>query len=351
MSKICNSCGKTIDDNANVCPYCRGTTFRKANEVTVPSGDMVHRIFYWPYSQGNVLSKTKMASLAVFLFFLIVWIVDGAHPIAIGIAAFFGAVTYLIGLVIHKFKPQPLKAKIQHNDYGLAEDLKHLLFFWQDKNGNYVLSKTKIFSFLTFVIMFIAGLFTFKTLPIFSSIIFGLIFEIPVFIVGCLIHKLTFEHGPEREIPAKPKKEIKKEPEPEEVKGVIPQYVNYAVQLDELDSKFKSKDASTRELIAKRFEPPQLTYTRFITGVDKSKALFDKNMESARTMINLADSYSPRIAGEVETKINIMKSIIAKLDDLSNELILNEDLSNTGDVDNLIDDMDSLIKSVKDYEN
>ena len=121
--------------------------------------------------------------------------------------------------------------------------------------------------------------------------------------------------------------------------------------MDELDSKFTSKDASTRELIAKRFEPPQLTYTRFITGVDKSKDLFDKNMESARTMINLADSYSPRIAGEVETKINIMKSIIAKLDDLSNELILNEDLSKTGDVDSLIDDMDSLIKSVKDYEN
>ena len=39
-----------------------------------------------------------------------------------------------------------------------------------------------------------------------------------------------------------------------------------------------------------------------------------------------------------------------KLEDLSNELILNDDLSQTGDVDNLIDDMDSLINSVKDYD-
>lgn len=67
-------------------------------------------------------------------------------------------------------------------------------------------------------------------------------------------------------------------------------------------------------------------------------------------MINLADEYSPRIASEVESKIDILKSIIENLDDLSNELILNNNLSNKDDVDNLINDMDNLIDSVKDYE-
>ena len=67
------------------------------------------------------------------------------------------------------------------------------------------------------------------------------------------------------------------------------------------------------------------------------------------TMIELDDEYSPRIAGEIESKISILKSIIDKLDDLSEELILNENLSKKEDVDELIDDMDSLIDSVKQY--
>jgi hypothetical protein len=84
--------------------------------------------------------------------------------------------------------------------------------------------------------------------------------------------------------------------------------------------------------------------------VDKSAELFKKNMDSAYTMINLASEYSPRIAGEVESKIDILKAIIQKLDDLSNELVLNEDLSKKEDVDNLISEMDDLIQSVKNYD-
>jgi hypothetical protein len=41
---------------------------------------------------------------------------------------------------------------------------------------------------------------------------------------------------------------------------------------------------------------------------------------------------------------------IQKLDDLSNELVLNEDLSKKEDVDNLISEMDDLIQSVKNYD-
>ena len=128
--------------------------------------------------------------------------------------------------------------------------------------------------------------------------------------------------------------------------GVIP----ILVKLDELNSKFASKEKSTRDLIAKRFEPPQLTYTRFISGVDKSAELFKSNSDSAYTMISLTGEYSPRIAGEIEKKIDIMNKIVQKLDSLSNELIVNNDLSKKEDVDTIIDDMDNLIDSVKDYE-
>ena len=103
-------------------------------------------------------------------------------------------------------------------------------------------------------------------------------------------------------------------------------------------------------MIAKRFEPPQLTYTRFITGVDKSAKLFEKHRDSAYTMISLADEYSPRIASEIEAKIDIMKAITDKMDDLSSELIVSGNVTTTEDVDNLVADMDDLIDSVRDYE-
>ena len=67
-------------------------------------------------------------------------------------------------------------------------------------------------------------------------------------------------------------------------------------------------------------------------------------------MIHLAVEYSPRIAGEVESRIDILKGIIDKMDKLSNELVLNDDLTKDDDVEDLINQMDNLIKSVKDYD-
>ena len=355
MSKICDNCGKTVNDDAKFCPYCKNKTFRNKYEVTTPNDDIVHKAFYWQYSGGSVLSKTKIASISVFAFFFLMWLFSGAPPIFVVITLIFALATYLLGFAIHKFLGEPAFNKIRYNDYGLIQDLKHLLFYWQDRTGGYILSKTKIFSFAVFLLVFGLGLTTFNSLVVFSAILLALLFEIPVFVLGFLIHKLTLSDTSQHELPekkVKPKKvkDIKKVETASSNPQVIPEYVGYLSQLDDLNGKFASKEKSTRDLIEKRFEPPQLTYTRFISGVDKSSELFKKHSDSAYTMINLADEYSPRIAGEVETKIDILKSIIEKLDDLSNELILNNNLSNKDDVDNLINDMDNLIDSVKDYE-
>ena len=175
MTKICSKCGKTVDDDAKVCPYCRGLTFRRANEVTVPKNNVVHKIFYWPYSQGNVLSKTKLLSIAVFLYLILFWLESGISAVAVGLAIIFAALTYLIGYLVHRFRGTPKTARIQNNDYGLGTDIVHLLFYWQDRNGAYVISKTKCISFAVFIGMFIVGLFAFKNSIVFSAIIFGLL--------------------------------------------------------------------------------------------------------------------------------------------------------------------------------
>lgn len=324
-----------------------------SNEVALKENrDLIHKLFYWSYPEGNVLSKTKLASIAVFLFLFIIWTFAGTTLIYIPLSVFFAGITFLLGLAFHKMVAKPSALQIKNNDLGLVEDIKNLLFFWQDKNGNYIPSKTKIISFLVFVVMFILEVFTAKQYVLFVSIVFGLVFEIPAFMVGFAIHKLTFKDVPKKELPKRNEKPkpVQKVAEIPQKPQVIPEYLNYQIELDRLNSNFIKKEKSTRSLIEKRFEPPQLTYNRFIGGVDKSEELFKKNMDSAYTMINLASEYSPRIAGEVESKIDILKAIIQKLDDLSNELVLNEDLSKKEDIDNLISEMDDLIQSVKNYD-
>jgi len=324
-----------------------------SNELTLKNDkDWVHKLFYWTYPEGNVLSKTKLTAIIVFIFFFGIWASASADLIFIPLAIFFAGVTFILGFALHQIFAKPSANRIRNNDYGLLEDIKHLFFFWQDNNGNYIISKTKIISFLVFVLMFLLDLSILKSFDVFTAFIFGLIFEIPVFLVGAGIHKLTFKDSPKKEIPQRKvePKVVEKVAEIPLETSVIPEYLDYQIQLDSLNSKFIKKEKSTRSLIEKRFQPPQLTYNRFIGGVDKSSELFKKHIDSAYTMINLADEYSPRIAGEVESKISLLKAIIEKMDNLSNELVLNDELSKKEDVDNLISEMDDLIQSVKNYD-
>ncbi|WP_405293951.1 zinc ribbon domain-containing protein [Methanobrevibacter sp.] len=352
MSKICNNCGNSVDDAANFCPYCKGQSFRLRQEVAIPDNSIVHRMFYSAYDGHYVLSRGKVTSITVFLIFSLLALVSGAPVGILFFALLFGFLTYLIFYAIRKIIGKPSQVKITHNDYGLATDLKHLLLYWQNSDGDFVIAKTKIICHLVFLAFFFLG-GSLNLHNLFEMVLFGLIFEIPTFVLGFVVHKIINPNPKAKPKPVKPQKEIpekKPDPQPQETQnGVLPQYAGYKRQLDELESKFTAKDTSVREIIEKRFEPPQLTYTRFISGVDRSGELFNKNLSSARTMIDLADEYSPRIASEIESKIEILKAILGKLDDLSNELVVNENISKKEDVDGIIGDMDNLIKSVKDY--
>ena len=357
MSKICTNCGRTVNDRDNFCPDCRGTSFKNQYEVVSSDGSKVHKLFYWNYDGKYVISKAKVTGIITFLILSVGALASGAP---IGILFFAVVISFLIFVIcfaIHQMTPMPSQAKIDHGEYGLVTDLKHLFFFWQNNEGQYVLSKTKIISNLVFLLFFGASWFSpVPAMNLFVAILVGLFVEAPVFVVGYGIHKLTNSNPKAPEKYIEPKREpvrqkIPKTEKPKQVKsGIIPEYMGYATQLDGLNSKFAKKEKSTRNLIEKRFEPPQLTYTRFIGGVDKSAEIFKKQSDSAYTMINLADEYSPRIASEIESKIDIMESIIQKLDNLANELVLSDDISSREDVENVISEMDDLIDSVKDYD-
>ena len=358
--KICTNCGEKVDEDYNFCPNCKSQSFRKdlpaVRKASAPDS-LTHRLFYWNYDGEYVLAKSKVGAAAVLIVFLIATF---ASPYAAGmfvLALLFSVITFLLGYVAHYIRPKPEQAKLTYNDYGFLQDLVHLMFFWQNKNtGEYVLSKTKVFTVVIFVLITLfAVAMQFSLMSLVAGIIIGFFIDVPVFLIGFSIHKLTNPNptNPKRIEKQEPPKKVERKFKvfkrtPKEVESSP--FSGYETQLKDLKAEFKTKDKAARELIEKRFEPPQITYTRFITLVDKSSELFEKEAESAQTIIDLASEDSPRIRSELDSKIDILKSITSKIDELTNELILSMDSSEDADVDNLIDDMQDLISSVKDYD-
>ena len=124
----------------------------------------------------------------------------------------------------------------------------------------------------------------------------------------------------------------------------------YEKEIENLKVLFNVKQEVARELIKKRFEPPQITYDKFITTIDKSEKLFNMQADAATNIINLAAEDTPRVESEIETKIDSMKTIISQIEELTNELVINISSSESSEeVKNLLEDMENLTNSIKDY--
>ena len=109
---------------------------------------------------------------------------------------------------------------------------------------------------------------------------------------------------------------------------------------DDLFLLFESKEKIAREMIERRFPAPQLTNTKFNSVLDSCKEVVESQVE----ILN-AITPTDKTKYEIASRKKLIKQVISKVDDLTNELILSEE-SNLEDV---IDEMDNLINSVKDY--
>lgn len=124
----------------------------------------------------------------------------------------------------------------------------------------------------------------------------------------------------------------------------------YENDINNLKVLYDVKEKVVRDLIKKRFAPPQITYDKFISIIDSSHKLFYQQLDASQNIINLAAEDTPRIRGELENKIGNMKTIIGQIEDLTNELVINMSSDEESDeVKNLIDNMENLIDSVKEY--
>ena len=134
--------------------------------------------------------------------------------------------------------------------------------------------------------------------------------------------------------------------------GVSTNLASYKMSLDDLKRKYESKESEALDLVNKRFAPPQITYNKFIGEIDNCRVIFFKEAESAYDIVDLIDSPSEKVISELEEKIKVLETIIEKLNDLINELIISskDSIKSDDEIQNLFKDMDDLIDSVKKYE-
>lgn len=93
-------------------------------------------------------------------------------------------------------------------------------------------------------------------------------------------------------------------------------------------------------MIEKRFPAPQITNSKFNEVLNNAK-------EVVKSQVEILNALTPteKTKYEIESRENSIKQLISKIDDLTNELILSE----KNNFEEVIEEVNSLINSVKEY--
>lgn len=355
--KYCSSCGEKVDGSVKFCPNCRSTSFKYHVEPAKVKPTLIQSLFYWQYNGKFILSRSKTSAILLFIIFAFAAV---SSPIPAGmilLGLIVSLIVYLAGYLVHILKGRPTDAQLENSDLGFIADLKNMFFFWQNKRtGEYVLSKTKILTFAVYILIALIAMGS-NRVTIGASFLVSIVFTAPVYAVGFVVHKLTNPNPENLRIeqkPKKPKVEKKRQepiPEPTPTPEVsIDEFADYRRELVRVKEVYAKKETHARELIDKKFEPPQMTNTKFVSVVDSSTKIFNKEADSISSIISLATEKTPRVEEQINKKFEVLNSLIDKMDDLINELVLSLDSSKKDDVHGLLDEMENLVDSVKNYE-
>lgn len=125
----------------------------------------------------------------------------------------------------------------------------------------------------------------------------------------------------------------------------------YDARISELEQEYDIKQSRAKELVEKLFDPNHMAYKRFTSSITKSNNLFSTQVGIAKKMSELNTEENPFVEKELANKIHTLETFVDKMEDLINELIIHmgSNKEDNEDIDNLFQDMDDLIDSVKDY--
>lgn len=130
----------------------------------------------------------------------------------------------------------------------------------------------------------------------------------------------------------------------------IPSISIYDKKAYDLEHLYKLKEEMAIDLIEKRFLSNSLTYDKFITVIESSRTAFYQEFNAILTITKVTDENNDKINVKLANGIATLKKIIEKLDELTNELVINLNSSHDEEITNLLEDMENLIDSVKDYK-
>lgn len=307
-------------------------------------------LLYWKENNRYVFSRTKFLTLLVFVVSFIYGLQDWQFGTALVIALVFAVPTFIIGFFIHSI----MDIDSSYYSGNAGEDIVHFLLYWHE-DDRFRLSKTKLITLLIIVLGLISGLGS--ALPgqysgqAFASTVVSIVIAVPAFLIGYFIHKRTSAKKPVQQH-SKPVQQpvMTQESRPNQNAFNSPDYMGYALKARELKMEYNEKERQTRELINKRFTPPQITNEKFMAVVDESTKVFNEYYKSILNMINFAGKDSARIDNELTSRLDSLRAIIDKLDDLSSELIISMSKSDADEVHDVLDDMENLITSINEYK-
>ncbi|WP_407454723.1 zinc ribbon domain-containing protein [Methanobrevibacter sp.] len=135
----------------------------------------------------------------------------------------------------------------------------------------------------------------------------------------------------------------------EKTVDVVPS--KYDEIIDNLEKDYDLKQRRATELVEKLFNSTQMAYNKFSSSINKSNQLFANQLDVTKKMVELDTDNNELVEKEIESKIKTLETFIDKMEDLINELViyLSSNKDDTEDINNLFNDMDDLIRSVKDY--
>ena len=142
-------------------------------------------------------------------------------------------------------------------------------------------------------------------------------------------------------------KEVYHEPEPPEIH--VPS--GYLTEVERIEQEYSLKQSRATELVEKLFDPSHMTYQKFTSAIKKSNELFDNQVAVTKKMIELDDGKREFVGKEIKEKIKTLNGFVDKMGDLINELVIqmSSNKKDNEEINNLFNDLDDLIDSVKDY--
>ena len=128
-------------------------------------------------------------------------------------------------------------------------------------------------------------------------------------------------------------------------------YKDKLPEINHLSEEFKAKEKKASELIEKRFKSSELTYDKFKSVLTSAHENFYIQRDSALEIINLSSHKNEKLDSELSKRINALKSILEKVNQLIEALVIDsiESRESEEDLKVLVDDMEDLINSVQDY--